>query len=244
MFGPPPGSWLGLSSVVPGGRLFGLGRCGTPFGRFGTWPVVAAWLAASYTGPGMFGSAFATAPAGSGAGAPGGGWAGSSGAGANGASTAAEVSTITAPAGGATVGSSAGGGTTTSSGAGASGAGAGGASGAGAGGASGAGGGASGAGVSRAAVSTTPWSAGGGSGASGGGAGASWLPTGVSDGRTLRGVVELSPWPQTGQAPRPCVASTRSAMAICWSLEAMLAAGANAPPPWAAQVPGENCKPP
>ncbi len=61
---------------------------------------------------------------------------------------------------------------------------------------------------------------------------------------TLRGVAPDSPVPQTGHAPRPWVASTRSATAICSSLVARCAAGAYSPPPCDLQVPGENCSPP
>ena len=61
---------------------------------------------------------------------------------------------------------------------------------------------------------------------------------------TVRGVGPDRPRPHTGQAPLPWVASTFSAMAICCSRVAILAAGANWPPPWPDQVLGENCRPP
>src|SRR6476646_2679664 len=69
---------------------------------------------------------------------------------------------------------------------------------------------------------------------------AGWLVSST----TLRGVAPDSPRPQAGHAPGPCVASTRSATAICCSLVAKFAAGANSPPPCALQVLGENCTPP
>ena len=48
----------------------------------------------------------------------------------------------------------------------------------------------------------------------------------------------------TGQAPQPCLASTRSATAICSARLAWWADGANWPPPKPRQVDGENCRPP
>ena len=72
----------------------------------------------------------------------------------------------------------------------------------------------------------------------------SGLSSGAASATTLRGVALESPRPHTGHAPRPWVASTRSATAICSSLVAMCAAGAYSPPPWPDQVLGENCSPP
>ena len=61
---------------------------------------------------------------------------------------------------------------------------------------------------------------------------------------TVRGVGPDNPRPHTGQAPRPWVANTFSAIAICSSRLARWATGANSPPPWPDQVPGANCSPP
>src|SRR5699024_3878844 len=52
------------------------------------------------------------------------------------------------------------------------------------------------------------------------------------------------PRPQTGQAPRPWVASTCSAIAICCSRLAWFAVGAYLPPPCELHVLGANCSPP
>src|ERR1700737_2918893 len=84
---------------------------------------------------------------------------------------------------------------------------------------------------------------GGGASNAAGSAGGGWSGAGASA-RTLRGVAAESPWPHTGQAPRPWLARTRSPTAICCSRVAWFAVGANSPPPCAAQVPCENCSPP
>src|SRR5262249_32923404 len=67
---------------------------------------------------------------------------------------------------------------------------------------------------------------------------------GSEPGRTLRGDGPDSPVPHTGHAPRPWVASTRSATAICCSFVASWADGAYSPPPCEAHVPAANCTPP
>jgi hypothetical protein len=68
-------------------------------------------------------------------------------------------------------------------------------------------------------------------------------PAGAGAGTSRRVGPDSGP-PHTGQAPRPWVASTRSATAICWSLVASCADGANSPPPCPDQVLEVNCTPP
>lgn len=46
------------------------------------------------------------------------------------------------------------------------------------------------------------------------------------------------------QAPGPCMASSFSAIAICWSLVARSARGAYCRPPAPSQLDCENCRPP
>ncbi|MFE0873300.1 pentapeptide repeat-containing protein [Streptomyces smyrnaeus] len=52
------------------------------------------------------------------------------------------------------------------------------------------------------------------------------------------------PAPAQAQAPGPCMASSFSATAICWSLVARSARGAYFVPPAACQLDCENCRPP
>src|SRR6185436_15160950 len=59
-------------------------------------------------------------------------------------------------------------------------------------------------------------------------------------------LARLSParWPQVPQAPGPCAARTRWAVAIWAALLARLARDAKRVPPYALQVELENCSPP
>ncbi len=52
------------------------------------------------------------------------------------------------------------------------------------------------------------------------------------------------PAPAQDQAPGPCMASSFSAVAICWPLVARSARGAYLVPPAAAQLELLNCRPP
>ncbi|CAM3047507.1 hypothetical protein E3G59_000851 [Mycobacteroides abscessus] len=85
------------------------------------------------------------------------------------------------------------------------------------------------AGASGASATNCSSPSAGGSGAGAGSAAAcsSWCAAGVMlAAGAVRGVEPDRPRPQTGQAPRPCPASTFSATAICCSLVARWADGA------------------